>query len=113
MTLKDLIDEALDTQQLANSIQELTNVVNDKQLGQKMGLKLNAGATPQFQQLAKQMLEQKKKELLQAQIAAKAQKEAAAKAQMQNTAMQANGGVAPVAGQTVNGATAVPGQTAN
>lgn len=112
MNLKNLIDEAFDIQQLSNSVQELSNVVNDKQLGQKMGLKLNAGATPQFQQLAKQMLEQKKKELLQAQAQQQAQQMAAQKAKMQ-TAQQANGGVAPVAGQTVNGITTAPGQTAN
>lgn len=112
MNLKNLIDEAFDIQQLSNSVQELSNVVNDKQLGQKMGLKLNANATPQFQQLAKQMLEQKKKELLQAQAQQQAQQMAAQKAKMQ-TAQQANGGVAPVAGQTVNGATTTPGQTAN
>ena len=66
MTLKNIIDEALNSQQLAMSVKELENVANNKMLGQQLGLKLNADAAPQFQQLAKQILDQKKKELMQA-----------------------------------------------
>lgn len=107
MTLKGIIDEALNSQQLAMSVKELENVANNKMLGQQLGLKLNADAAPQFQQLAKQMLEKKKKELMQATAA----EQAAAKAQQQQAA-QANG-VQAMAGQTANNSTTMAGQTAN
>ena len=87
MTLKNIIDEALNSQQLAMSVKELENVANNKMLGQQLGLKLNADAAPQFQQLAKQILDQKKKELMQATAAEQAQKQAAAKAQQQQRCM--------------------------
>mgnify|MGYP003512520256 FL=1 len=90
MTLKNIIDEALNSQQLAMSVKELENVANNKMLGQQLGLKLNADAAPQLQQLAKQILDQKKKELMQATAAEQAQQQAAAKAQQQQAA-QANG----------------------
>lgn len=111
MTLKDIIDESLNSQQLAMSVKELENIANNKMLGQQMGLKLNADAAPQFQQLAKQMLEQKKKELMQATAAEQAQQQAAAKAQQQQ-ATQANG-VQTMAGQAANNSTTTAGQTAN
>lgn len=102
MTLKNIIDEALNSQQLAMSVKELENVANNKMLGQQLGLKLNADAAPQFQQLAKQILDQKKKELMQATAAEQAQQQAA----------QANG-VQTMAGQTANNSVSTAGQTAN
>ena len=111
MTLKNIIDEALNSQQLAMSVKELENVANNKMLGQQLGLKINADAAPQFQQLAKQILEQKKKELMQATAAEQAQQQAAAKAQQQQAA-QAHG-VQTMAGQTANNSVSIAGQTAN
>ena len=111
MTLKNIIDEALNSQQLAMSVKELENVANNKMLGQQLGLKLNADAAPQFQQLAKQILDQKKKELMQATAAEQAQQQAAAKAQQQQAA-QANG-AQTMAGQTANNSVSTAGQTAN
>ena len=111
MTLKNIIDEALNSQQLAMSVKELENVANNKMLGQQLGLKLNADAAPQFQQLAKQILDQKKKELMQATAAEQAQQQAAAKAQ-QPQAAQANG-AQTMAGQTANNSVSTAGQTAN